>query len=57
MKILHKIAPIAVIACLVLVIGSPDAIDAGRISFTQGMLQMVGGLAAIAAILRAGRCV
>ena len=55
MRVLHKLAPLAFIAVLILIIGTPAAIDAGQISLARGFLQMIAGTAFAAFLVMRGR--
>ena len=55
MKALRLLSPILFIAVLILIIGTPAAIDAGQISLARGFLQMIAGTAFAAFLVMRGR--
>lgn len=57
MKIIHNMLVAIGIGALILVIGSPSAVDAGHISMGRCMVQMIGGLAVFIGTMKAVRAI
>ena len=57
MKILHTILLIIGLGALILVIGSPSAVDAGHISMARCFVQMIGGVAVFVGTMKAVRAI